>query len=159
MRLTGWNKTTARDAASRCFQDWLAERGGVGSSEVADAKRRIAEALQLHGASRFQKWAKSTSDRMVITNRMGFVKIEGDPDIEETESTYFFMVQPLKQELAGLDFRTVVSEMVAEGVIVDQDGKPNKVFHVSSGGGKHRLYQIDRDKLTAEVGPGEARTT
>lgn len=157
--LTGWPTEAALSAAQRCFQDWLAERGGVGSSEVAEAKRRIAEALQLHGASRFQKWAKSTSDRMVITNRMGFVKIVGDSEIEETESTYFFMVQPLKQELAGLDFRTVVSELVAEGVIVDQDGKPNKVFHVSSGGGKHRLYQIDRDKLTADIGPNDAPET
>lgn len=29
----------------------------------------------------------------------------------------------------------------------DGSSKPNKVFHVSSGGGKHRLYQIDRDRL------------
>ncbi|SMO34855.1 hypothetical protein SAMN06265173_101195 [Thalassovita litoralis] len=125
----------------------LAERGGVGSSEVAEAKRRIAETLQLHGSSRFQRWAKSSSDRMVITNRMGFVKIEGDPDIGETESTYFFMVEPLKEILAGLDFRSVVTELQAEGVIVDHGGKPNKVFHVSSGGGKHLLYQINRDIL------------
>jgi hypothetical protein len=84
---------------------------------------------------------------MVITNRLGFVKIEGDPDVEEVESTFFFMAEPLKEILAGLDFRAVVAELMAAGVIVSQGGKPNKVFHVSSGGGKHRLYQIDRDRL------------
>jgi putative DNA primase/helicase len=149
LNLTGWPAGAALSAAQRCFADWLAERGGVGSSEVAEAKRRIAETLQLHGSSRFQRWAKSSSDRMVITNRMGFVKIEGDADIGETESTYFFMVEPLKEILAGLDFRSVVTELQADGVIVDHNGKPNKVFHVSSGGGKHLLYQINRDILDA----------
>lgn len=155
MGLTGWPAGTALDAARRCFHDWLAERGGVGSSEVAEAKRRIAEAVQIHGASRFQRWARSSSDRMVITNRLGFVKIEGDPDVEEVESTFFFMVQPLKEVLAGLDFRAVIAELVGAGVIVDQAGKPNKVFHVSSGGGKHRLYQINRDNLDTDQGGTE----
>jgi putative DNA primase/helicase len=147
--VTGWPAGAALSAAQRCFADWLAERGGIGSSEVAEAKRRISVTLQLHGSSRFQRWARSSSDRMVITNRMGFVRVEGDPDQEEVESTFFFMAEPLKEVLAGLDFRAVVAELVASGVIVDQAGKPNKVFHVSSGGGKHRLYQIARDKLDA----------
>lgn len=83
---------------------------------------------------------------------MGFVKIEGDPDIEETESTYYFMAEPFKDLLAGLDFRGVIADLLAEGVIVSQSGKPNKVFHVSSGGGKHRLFQINRAKLDAVAG-------
>ncbi|MFA8386645.1 MAG: DUF927 domain-containing protein [Pelagibaca sp.] len=154
--VTGWPAGAALSAAQRCFADWLAERGGVGSSEVAEARRRIAETLQMHGSSRFQRWARSSSDRMVITNRLGFVKIEGDPDVEDVESTFYFMAEPLKEVLAGLDFRTVVSELMAAGVIVPQIEKgkevPNKVFHVSSGGGKHRLYQIDRDKLDGATG-------
>ena len=150
--ITAWPAGAALSAAQRCFADWLAERGGVGSSEVGEAKRRLAETLQLHGSSRFQRWARSSSDRVIITNRLGFVKIEGEPDVEEVESTYFFMAEPLKEIFAGLDFRAVVTELVGSGVIVDQGGKPNKVFHVSSGGGKHRLYQIDRDKLDIVAG-------
>lgn len=149
--VTGWPAGAALGAAQRCFTDWLAERGGVGSSEVAEAKRRISEALQLHGSSRFQRWKQSTSDRIVITNRMGFVKIEGNPDIEEVESTFFFMAEPLKDILSGLDYRGVVAELMAAGVIVTQKerGKdsPSKTFHVSSGGGKFRLFQIDHEKL------------
>lgn len=156
MGLTSWEKTSSRDAALACFSNWLAERGGVGASETTEAKRRISEALQLHGSSRFQRWAKSSSDRMVITNRLGFVKIEGNPDVEEVESTFFFMAEPLKEILTGLDFRAVVAELMAAGVIVSQGGKPNKVFHVSSGGGKHRLYQIDRDKLDGGADGPEA---
>ncbi len=152
LKITGWPAGAANDAAQRCFNDWLQERGGIGSSEVAEARRRISEALQLHGSSRFQRWVKSSSDRMVITNRMGFVKIEGDLDIEEAESIYYFMAEPFKDLLAGLDFRGVIADLLAEGVIVSYNDKPNKVFHVSSGGGKHRLFQINRAKLDAVAG-------
>jgi len=146
--ITGWPVGASLEAAQRCFADWLAERGGIGSSKVSEAVRRISETLQSHGASRFQRWAKSSSDRMVITNRMGFVKIEGDADIEEQESTYYFMCQPLRELMGGLDFKSVVSQLLALGVVIDQgEGKTNKLFHVPSGGGKNRLYQIDRDKL------------
>ena len=141
------------------LQDWLAERGGVGSSEVAEAKRRIAEVLQMHGASRFQRWAKSSSDRLVITNRMGFVRVEDDPNGADTDSTYFFMVQPLRETLAGLDFRAVIYELMNAGVIVNHGGKPNKVFHVPSGGGKHRLYEIDRGELDASMEPAHGSKT
>lgn len=155
LKITGWPPGAANDAAQRCFNDWLQERGGIGSSEVAEARRRISEAIQLHGSSRFQRWVKSSSDRMVITNRMGFVRVEGDPDVEETESHYYFMVAPLKELLAGLDARGVISDLLAEGAIASQGGKPNKVFHVSSGGGKHRLYQINRAKLDAVAGQSD----
>ncbi len=42
--VTGWETGEAVLAAQRCFKDWLRERGGIGSSEVADAKQRIDEA-------------------------------------------------------------------------------------------------------------------
>ena len=93
----------------------------------------------MHGSSRFQRWIKSSSDRMVILNRLGFVKAEGNTDVEEVESTYYFMPAPLKELLTGMDFRTVIAELMALGVIVSQNGKPNKTFHVSSARDKFRL--------------------
>lgn len=154
--VTGWPAGAALGAAQRCFADWLAERGGVGSSEVAEAKRRIAEALQVHGTGRFHAWVRRNSNRIQTPHCIGFVKIEGDPDVEEIESTFFFMAEPLKETLAGLDFRAVVAELMAEGVIVSQSGKPNKVFHVPGAGRKHRLYQIDHDKLDGGADGQEA---
>lgn len=119
----------------------------VRSGEVAAATRRISEALQMHGSSRFQRWVKSSSDRILIVNRLGFVKTEGNADVEDVESTYYFMNAPLKELLAGIDFRSVIAELMALGVIVSQNGKPTKVFHVPGGGGKQRLYQINAAKL------------
>lgn len=34
---------------------------------------------------------------MVITNRLGVVKFGGNPDVEDVESTFHFMVQRLKE--------------------------------------------------------------
>ena len=157
MGITGWPAGEVRDAAQRCFQDWLQERGGIGSSEVAEAKRRISEALQIHGQSRFQKWANSSSDRMVILNRLGFVRVEGETEIEEVESTFFFQTAAFKELLAGLDFKTIVSELMQNGVIVEQAGQPTKNCYVPSGNPKrNRLYQIDDSKLDDIAGKSDA---
>jgi len=145
--ITGWPQGEAVQAAQRCFKDWVWERGGVGSSEVADAKQRIDEAIQIDGASKFQRWKKSNSDRMVILNRMGFAKIEGNPDEEELEYTYYFLPEPLKVLLTGLDFRSVVAGLVEIGVIEAHVGKPSKVYHVPTLGSKQRLYEINIEAL------------
>lgn len=153
MGLTGWPAGDASDAARRCFHDWIAERGGYGSGELAEAKRRIQEAIEEHGKSRFQRWHGSNSDRMVVANRMGFVKIEGNADVEEQDVTYYLLPKPFRGILAGLDFRAIVSDLHAAGVIVDQKGNPNWPNRVPSDGGQsHRLYQLDYDTLIAAGG-------
>jgi putative DNA primase/helicase len=159
MELTGWPAGAAIEAASRCFQDWLRDRGGIGSGEVASAKRRIAEALQVHGSSRFQRWKWNPgSDRIQVLKRLGFVKIEGDAEVEKLESTFYFLTEPFKELLAGLDPRTVVAELMAEGVIVSQDGKANKIHYVPSGvPQRNRLYQINAAKLDDTAGPDDAQ--
>ncbi len=145
--ITGWPQGEAVQAAQRCFEDWIRERGGIGSSEVADAKQRIDEAIQLDGAAKFQRWKKGNSDRIVILNRMGFSKVEGNPDVEELEYTYYFLPAPLKDLLSGLDFRTVIAGLVEIGVIVAHAGQPSKVYHVPTLGSKQRLYEIDLEAL------------
>jgi uncharacterized protein (DUF927 family) len=145
--ITGWPQGEATKAAQRCFKDWVRERGGIGSSEVADAKQRIDEAIQIDGAAKFQRWKKSNSDRVVILNRMGFAKVEGNPDEEELEYTYYFLPEPLKTLLNGLDFRTVITGLVEIGVIVAHAGKPSKVYHVPTLGSKQRLYEINLEAL------------
>ena len=145
--ITSWEPGEAIKAAQRCFKDWLRERGGIGSSEVADAKQRIDEAIQLGGSANFQRWKKSNSDRIQVPNRQGFVKIEGNAEIEELESTFYFLPEPLKTLLNGLDFRTVIAGLIEIGVIVAYDGKPSKVYRVPTLGGTQRLYEINLEAL------------
>jgi len=117
----------------------LRERGGIGSSEVADAKQRIDEVIQLGGSANFQRWKNNNSDRIQVPKRQGFVKVEGNADVEELEYAYYFLPEPLKTLLNGLDFRTVIAGLVEIGVIVDHAGKPSKVYHVPTLGSKQRL--------------------
>jgi len=112
----------------------------------------------MHGSSRFQRWIKSSSNRLVIANHLGLMKTEGNADVEEVESTYDFMNAPLKEPLTRRDFRTLIAELMPLSVIVSQNGKPTKPFHLSSGGGKHRLYQISAAKLDDTAGPDDAQS-
>jgi putative DNA primase/helicase len=57
-----------------------------------------------------------------------------------------------------MDFRTVIAELMAMGVIVSQNGKPNKTFHVSSARDKFRLYQINSAKLDDTAGTEDAQS-
>jgi len=69
---------------------------------------------------------------MVISNRMGFVRINGDPDVEETESHHHFMVVLFKELLAGLDTRGVISDLLADCAIASQGVSPRKCFTFSA---------------------------
>lgn len=141
--VTGWPVGASKEAALRCFKDWLSERGGAGSSEVADARRRLSEALETYGAARFQKW-HSNADRAIVTPRWGFVKTHAEG--EETLEAHQFYILPsaLKEIFRGLDFRAVVSGLIGRGIVAQgSKGEPTKVFHVPNAGDKHRLYQID----------------
>lgn len=145
--VTGWPVGAAREASLRCFEDWLAERGGAGSSEAADARRRLSEALEVYGASRFQKWHQN-ADRAVITPRWGFVRTyaEGDQVLEAYQ--FFVFPSALKEILRGLDFRAVVAGLIGKGILAHgAKAEPTKTFHVPNAGGKHRLYQIDMAAL------------
>lgn len=145
--ITGWTQSEAVQAAQRCFKDWVRERGGIGSSEVADAKQRIDEAIQVDGSGKFQKWKWGSSDRIQTLNRMGFVKVEGNPDVEEVEYTYYFLPAPLKTLLEGLDVRSVIAGLMEIGVIVAHAGKASKTYHVPSLGNKQRLYEVNLEAL------------
>ncbi len=82
-----------------------------------------------------------------MPNRQGFLKIEGNADIEEVEYTYFFLPEPLKTLLNGLDFRSVIAGLVEIGVIVEYANKPSKVYRVPTLGGTQRLYEINMEAL------------
>jgi putative DNA primase/helicase len=146
--ITGWPPGEAVEAALTCFHDWLTERGGTGSSEVASARQRLAEALENYGASRFQKWHVN-ADRAVITPRWGFVKVQDEYGEPLAEYEFFLTTTAIREILAGLDFRAICTALVDQGVIVSQGPKEeaNKVHYVPNGGVRVRLYQIDAAKL------------
>ena len=49
-----WPEGEASAAATRCFADWLAARGGNGPEEIAAGLRQVRSFLEMHGSSRFK---------------------------------------------------------------------------------------------------------
>lgn len=143
--ITGWTQGEATRAALRCFGDWLQERGGIGSSEVTEARARISETIEVHGASRFSSWEKDLR-RIIVTNRYGYVRCDNE-DTPDEKLTYFFLTSALKEILQGLDFRSIITSLVDEGVIIP--GKKHNTINtrVPSEHGPMRLYQIELSAL------------
>jgi uncharacterized protein (DUF927 family) len=157
--VTGWPGGAAVEAALRCLRDWLAERGGVGASEVSDAKSRLRREIEVNGHSRFLPWRPDT--RTVIrTNALGYVQRAEDEQLDAAP-TFYFHASGMAEVLKGLDRKTVLEALAAEGVIVRHEAKDgagfklNKPFKVPSEKAAVRLYQIDYSALTAEAGESD----
>ncbi len=152
--ITGWNTGEASTAALQCFQSWLIERGGIGSGEVSDARRRLAEAIEVHGASRFSSWDVDHR-RIIVTNRYGYVKGLPRSDEEQAHKVeYFFVRSALDEILQGLDYRSTMDGLMETGVIIPQGpkmDKPNKVYKVPSEGKSIRLFAVDLEVLHGVV--------
>jgi len=60
-----WEAWEAVDAAKKCFEAWLEERGGVGSSEEQTGMIQVREFFQRHGSSRFEAWGADGEGRVI----------------------------------------------------------------------------------------------
>ncbi|MDI3336400.1 DUF927 domain-containing protein [Defluviimonas aestuarii] len=156
--ITGWPEGVAAEAAMRCFRDWLAERGGVGSSEVADAQARIRRAVEVDGHSRFLPW-RYDPRTVVRTNAIGYVQ-RGDEEQPDAPPVFFLHASGVAELLAGLDRNAVLAGLADEGVIVrhevTQKGQKitalSKPFKVPSEKTAVRLYQLNYAALMGEDG-------
>jgi uncharacterized protein (DUF927 family) len=72
-----WPEGEALRAVGRCFDDWLAERGGTGASEEQQAIAQVQAFIEAHGTSRFE-WVgdgapeEGAPGSSRIINRVGF---------------------------------------------------------------------------------------
>jgi hypothetical protein len=90
-----WPAGEAVRAASRCFADWLADRGGTGAAEIEAAISHLRATIERDGASRFQR----RDSREPVHQRLGFIR-ESDGDIE-----YLIQPETWKALMAGRDAR------------------------------------------------------
>ena len=60
--LTGWPEGEALAAATRCFHDWLHQRGGVGNAEEARALGQVRLFFERYGEARFKPWTLGDGD-------------------------------------------------------------------------------------------------
>ncbi|WP_172298142.1 DUF927 domain-containing protein [Pseudoruegeria sp. HB172150] len=159
--ITGWEEGEALSAVHRCFNDWIAERGGLGSSEVSDARLRIRRAIEVDGHSRFLPWQRDP--RTVLRmNTLGYVRREDD-DQPDRPPVYYLHASGISELLNGLDRRSVLEGLAEIGVIVRQDVEEkgetksalNKGFKVPSEKTTKRLYELNFTAVMAD-GDGDA---
>lgn len=76
--LTGWPLGESEQGAKRCFDAWLASRGGAGNGEVTAMLRQVRRFFEAHGEGRFTWWHRATDDHSSKTlQRAGFRRLVG----------------------------------------------------------------------------------
>lgn len=138
-----WESGTAHRAAQRCFQDWLASRGGHGAAERREAVRRVRAFISAHGSSRFEPWAQGSP---VIYNRVGFRKEA------QGEAEYLFTRDAFEQEICqGGNAKTIAGYLRDAGYLVpDSQGNLMKPHTRSREEKSTRFYTVKGDILDSE---------
>ena len=118
-----WTVDECREAATKCFQAWLAARGGAGARENQTAVAQVKSFLETHGKSRFVNADEALFDRPVH-NRAGYYSKNDDDTFD-----FFIFTESFRKEVcAGLDFRQVCRELIEKGYLQPRaDGKPSSV--------------------------------
>ncbi len=142
--LTGWPEGEAERAARRCFQDWLAARGGLGNSEDRQMLAQVRRFLELHGEGRFTDWNRADDDHAPRTlSRAGFRKASKDVTGEVESWTFFILPEVFKSEVcAGFDVKAVLRVLRDAGHLAPDKGRPFDCRPRLPGLGKSSVYCI-----------------
>jgi uncharacterized protein (DUF927 family) len=130
-----WPEGEAVAAAKTCFQAWLAERGGTGPAELADALERVRGFFLEHGSSRFDS-ASGDEERPPVRDRAGWWRGSEDGGREWLVSPNVF-----RDELAaGFDSRALARECIVRGWLRPGNAGRSSRSERVSGMGKIRVY-------------------
>jgi putative DNA primase/helicase len=142
--LTGWPEGEAERAARRCFQDWLAARGGLGNSEDRQMLAQVRRFLELHAEGRFSDWNRADDDHAPRTlSRAGFRKAAKDVTGDVESWTFFILPEVFKTEVCnGFDVRAVLRVLRDAGHLAPDKGRPFDCRPRLPGLGKATVYCI-----------------
>ena len=116
--LTGWPAGEAMQAAGKCFQAWLSQRGGEGDQEDMVMLAQVREFLQRYGESAFTDWDRPANDTAshaaVRSDRAGYRRY--NEDVRETE--YFIFTEVFNSRVCkGHHAPSVGRLLVARGYV------------------------------------------
>lgn len=142
--ITGWEPGEAMAAAGRCFNDWLAGRGGEGSQEERAMLGQVREILNRYGESAFTDWgrpAMNDDHAPVRSDRMGYRRTT-----EEGVEYYIFPELFRTRLCKGFDAAAVGKLLVEKGycekgtekdrgewvtkVSLPAEGKQRRMIHI-----------------------------
>ncbi len=141
-----WPEGEAMRAARACFAVWLAERGGAGAAEeaqaVAQVRAFVAQVrafIEAHGASRFELAGRDENLAEPRTvNRAGFRRRAGDA------WGYLIFPQTWRAEVCkGLDPKLVADALIARGLLLGSTRRHRAASEWVPGHGKKlRVYIV-----------------
>ena len=172
--LTGWPAGESERAARRCFESWLAQRGGAGNAEVRQMLRQVRKFLELNGEGRFGWWHRSADDHASKTLlRAGWrrmVNADGEPinrnaqhlaefgdkisdyDAENVRVEYFVTSEVFRSEVcAGLDYRAVCRVLLDHGCLNPDKGRPFDCRPRVPGVGHVQCYRIGPELMALDL--------
>jgi putative DNA primase/helicase len=137
-----WSPGEAVRAASRCFADWLAERGGTGAAEIDGAISHLRATIERDGASRFQ------SSNEPVHQRLGFIRQQRDGETE-----YLIQPETWKVLMVGRDARRIARELANRRILRrGSDGRPDRKERLPGLPGTHRAYVVSHAALFSDGG-------
>ncbi|ASV98993.1 DUF927 domain-containing protein [Paraburkholderia aromaticivorans] len=114
----GWAADESIVMLQHCFEAWIVERGGTGSSEEAQALRQVQRFFEQHGQSAFQRvgWPdglEGAEQSRVISNRAGYY------GSTKTGGMFFVLPEPFKSRVCeGLNVKLVVDALRKHGLLL-----------------------------------------
>jgi uncharacterized protein (DUF927 family) len=123
----GWGVSDPTAMMQTCFDAWIAERGGVGSSEETQALRQVQHFFEQHGQSSFQRIDSSTitsgealTEYRTIFQRAGYYR----PSADE----FYVLPEPFRTRVcAGLNWKLVAQVLHNRGLLVAEGSSTVRV--------------------------------
>jgi len=136
-----WPTQAATSGAKKCFDDWLAERGGTEPAEVREAITAVRRFIEQHGASRFEPagtYADPEKDPRIV-NRVGFRRPDGSGGTE-----YLVLPESWRSEVcSGLDPVAAAKVLADRGMLArGSDGKLQDRQRVPGFANPIRCYRL-----------------
>ena len=132
-----WATDEAFNAAKKCFQSWLNERGGSKDAEAIRAVSQVRAFLEAHGESRFTDLDAPTESRR-LHNRAGYLRQSDDGGSE-----WLILKEVFKRQVCqGFDPKHVAKVLKQMGFLVaDTTGSSTYPVRLPSLG-QVRVYRI-----------------
>lgn len=138
-----WPPGEAVRAAERCFADWLAARGTIGSAEAEDAIAHLRATIERDGASRFQRIGSNDP----VHGRLGFMR--------ETNGEVIYLIPPetWKSLMAGRDPERTARDLIARGIMEPgEGGRTQRKERLPGHKNSQRVYAVCHSALFRQDG-------
>lgn len=113
MCILPWAAGEATAGARRCFEDWLAQRGGTEPAEIRNGIAAVREFISRHGSSRFSPWPEypGSTGTASIRDRAGFVRKN------TAGPTYYLFPDAFREACGGVATELVARALAERGML------------------------------------------